>query len=76
MTTLVSTFSLGWHEFQDYAGQPDAVLSHGFSAGLYFPVRWPAEGDRVVAHAFALKPAAADEMTDLTTTIVRTERLG
>ena len=76
MMTIASTFSLGLYEFQGSVAQTGLTLSCSFQCGLHLPVRYPSVSDRVVAHSFALKPAAETEMTDLSTTVTRTHRLG
>ena len=76
MMTIASTFSLGLYEFQGSMAPTGLTLSRSFQCGLYLPVRYPSVSDRVVAHSFALKPAAEEEMTDLATTVTRTHRLG
>ena len=76
MTTLIKSFSLGNYQFVPGSARPGTCITGAFLCGLYFPVRYPSVSDRVVAHSFALKPAAETEMTDLSTTVTRTHRLG
>ena len=76
MTTLLRNFSLGSYQLVENSAQAGTSLASAFLCGLYYPTCYPSVSDKVVAHSFALKPAAETEMTDLTTTIIRTQRIG
>jgi len=76
MTTLLGSFSLGSYRFIGNSAQASASLASAFLCGFYVPTRYPSVTDKVVAHSFTLKSAAETEMADLTTTIIRTQRIG
>ena len=75
MITLVRNFCLALSQLPISGGVSDNVLSSSFHCAINYPIRWPSVSDKVVAHSFALKPAAESEMKNLTTKIIRTQRI-